>query len=70
MKNGLCVKKNNNCLAYNSNNSCINCTSTYALINDVCVDLHCQNQQYVNGTYVCLNCKPGFNISTSGICYD
>ncbi len=70
LTSGFCVKNNSNCLLYSSNGLCTNCTSVYALVNGSCVDLNCQNQQYVSGYYVCLSCKPGFNISTSGVCYD
>lgn len=68
--NGLCVINNNICTSYSNNGSCLNCTSSYALVNGNCVDLHCKDQQYTSGYYVCLVCKPGFNISTSGVCYD
>lgn len=70
LSNGFCVKNINNCTSYSTNGTCTNCSSVYALVQGLCVDVQCINQQYVNNFYVCINCKPGFNISTSGVCYD
>lgn len=62
---------NTRCSNYSqTTNQCLQCLSVYALINGTCVDINCQSQVLVGNNYVCTVCKPTFNISSTGLCYD
>lgn len=57
------------CLKY-YNGLCISCKIEYALVNGTCVDLLCQREILYNNFYACTQCKPGYNITSAGLCYD
>ena len=57
------------CLKY-SGNLCITCKTEYASVNGTCVDLLCERETLYNNYYACQKCKPGFNLTKEGLCYD
>jgi hypothetical protein len=67
---GKCMYADNERCKNFSNNLCIECKDNFALINGTCVDLLCENETLLNNIYTCTKCRPGYNLTSQGSCYD